>query len=939
MGALRTAWRSLRQTGRSADPGVQVEWFGSGAIVSADNDSPYRLWQLLTAAAVPSDDFLIVPSGRALRHPAGIDALRDATLRAAEESGRNRIWIAAAGIGRPDDVHAGWLHHIAVRTGVQLLAPDGPIEATPDGTLYVAGATGGWGWRSFLEEGRCPVAGNRCPLPDWERVLPDRSIPVGGLWLDPIPAGVALRAGPVPTSPQDAAFRVPVDPDGPTLVIRHFGGPVVEPSRIVEVFAGLPARTPVRLEVRHAQGPVNAGWLDALAGALYGAADPAGPRRTRQVIFRPAALLDLGWQRTGQRLFRSHAEPRLLAEVIPAGILIRPDGVYTSDGLAIFDPRTRTLTVGADGVTASAALVEPLSRMLEAAPADPIGPVRLTLAGETDGRWRDRLIDAALRGGLLVGAGALAWEAADSGAPAAAHPAAEAPTGDVFAKVVPWAGYDVLEGDTGGRMIGGFEEDTPVLGGAVPAQWPAVSTTSAASGSGDWQPAAPAADGWQQRGTAASGGWEHGAPASGGWEQEVAASGGGQVAPASQGWGTGAAEFGAPATGADDPGTDSGAVPHPGVTPDEAHVTAEASAPDGGMAYLVPGRRPDGAERQTRPAGPDPNPPAAPETEVAEAPTLPGAELPTAAVPPAAMGLMVTSGPDSAAESGGTTVVTPPGAMPVLATAPARKQGDLESDSDDQAAFAAGLGANFHDSITTVNAALAAWPALRRDTSPAAKTDLVAIRTYLSHTKLGATYLNGVLRAGRRPQLDGYVPCLLSGLNRMPPCRRVMVTQARLPVPAGELYREGAILVEPGFRNVGGSLTHTVARTDVDYLIWSRSARQITMLSEFPDFDEAVFLAGTRFKVLAVRGDTGDGKKKKEEVRVPSSAVLLRELLPGETSPESELDDTDRSALNRLDKALTRRRASTIEPIEDPDLIRRLLGGPLGYVDAPDGAA
>ena len=238
----------------------------------------------------------------------------------------------------------------------------------------------------------------------------------------------------------------------------------------------------------------------------------------------------------------------------------------------------------------------------------------------------------------------------------------------------------------------------------------------------------------------------------------------------------------------------------------------------------------------------------------------------------------------------------------------------------------------------TRNAALAAWPALRRDTSPAAKTDLVAVRTYLSHPTLGAPHLNAVLRAGRDPEPAGYVPCLVSGLDRLPPCRRVLLTQGRLPAPATALYREGAILVEPGFRNVGGSLTHTVPHTDVDYLIWSRDARQITMLSEFPGFDEAVFLAGTRFKVLAVRGAADEGKTKKE-VRVPPSAVLLRELLPGESSPAGELDEADRSALGRLDRALTRRRAATIAPIEDPEHVARLVGPPLGYVDAPGGAA
>jgi hypothetical protein len=902
MDALRAAWRSLRQTGRAAEPGVQVEWFGSGVIVSADNDSPYRLWQLLTAAAVPSDDFLIMPSGRALRHPSGYDVLRETTLRAAEESGRSRIWIAASGLGRPDYVHAGWLQEIAVSTGVQLLAPDGPIESTPDGTLYVAGATGAWGWRSYLEEGRCPVAGNRFPLPEWERVLPDQSIAVGGgMWLDPIPAGVALRAGAVPTTPEDAVFRVPVDPDGPTLAIRHFGAPPADPARLVEIFATLPPRMPVRVEIRHATGPLpDAGWLDALTAALGGgrAADPDGPRRSRQVIFRPASLLELGWQRTGRRLFRSHTEPRLLAEVIPAGILIRPEGMYTSEGLAIFDPRTRTLTVGAGGMTASAALVEPLSRMLESAPADPIGPVRLDLAGDAEDVLRDRLFAAALRGGLLVGG-----EAYVSAAPETVESAPE----QVFAAVVPWAGYDVLESESEQEIISGYEEATPTFAPAGSPNWPVpmMTTTSGPAVSSASVPAA--------------------APATAVQSAPVPATAPPMTATASASEGA----------------------------PEVAHATAQAApagtpAPGAGMAYLQPGQRPETPVAGTAPptrAAPLPPPPAPP---VSTAPPVPPAPVTSAPpVPPAASpafaagDLAERSGPQIAVSSGPDLPSTPDaapvpvGVAPEIAATPVRQSGGLDSEPEDQQHFQAGLGRHFNDSITTVNAALAAWPALRRDTSPGAKTDLVAVRTYLTHARYGSVHLNAALRSRQQPPFNGYVECLVSGLNRLPPCRRTMVAQGRLPVPASRLYTEGAILVEPGFRNAGGSLSHTVQGADVDYLIWSRSARQVGPLSEFPTFDEAVFLAGTRFKVLAVRGETGDVKKKKE-IQVPSNAVLLRELLPGEEASASGLDDTDRSVLTRLERALARRRATSgVEPIDEPELIARLLGPPLGYLDAP----
>jgi len=218
--------------------------------------------------------------------------------------------------------------------------------------------------------------------------------------------------------------------------------------------------------------------------------------------------------------------------------------------------------------------------------------------------------------------------------------------------------------------------------------------------------------------------------------------------------------------------------------------------------------------------------------------------------------------------------------------------------------------------------------------SAQAKTDLVAVRVFFGRSELGAARLNARLRAGHQRELPGYLSCLVSGLRRLPPCRRAMLCQGRLAVPARRLYPEGATLVEPGFRSVSGAGL-AVEGADVDYLVWSRTARQAGALAGLQELDEAVFLAGARFKVLAVReGDPPPA----EEVAIPTTAVLLREMLPGE--PEtSGLDEADRTALTRLERALRRRWSAAAQPLTDEEAIDRLAGPPIGYVEHDAAAA
>lgn len=837
-------WR--RRTVRAGPPCADelfVEWHGSAAVLSQVDDPPSLLWQMLRTAAAASDDVLVMTSERAVRSPACGAVLRTVVEGAAGEWGVGRVWVAANGLGRPDEAYATWLTRLAARTRVELLAPDGPVHATPDGTLYAAGGTGAWGWRSFRPGAGSPVVGNRYPVPSWERALPDHPMVVSGLVADPVPAGVLLRtSAAAPAVPGDPAFDVPVDPHGPTLVLRHIGEPPVDPRSLAGIFAGLSARTTVRIETAlldPTTPPPRVDWLDALAAALdesaTASADPITvpePGDRRRTSCQPPPLLSAGWVRIGSRLYRHANESDLLAEVVPSGVLLRTAGARRPDGMAFVDPGDWVLAVD---VRASDRLVDQLCRVLVEAGGAP----GLALVGQADDATTVRL-EAALR------------------AAATPPPAVRKEAGVTSAVVAdispPPSAIDESVRDAGSARL------------ALPLS-PRLSSNSASAGPSE----APVLS---RRPVAA--------PA-------VAAHR--RVEPA------------APVAPAEGPRTDFGRP----AAEDLVHDPAP------------PGRPPAGMPQVMTSAGPYLDEPERPAVAGVPAPRVEGPFAPQRAGP-------------AAAHTDGSPV-------PRYSPAVAEPVEDRASTAEEQRDLAASLGPAFTDSITTVNAALAAWPALRQGISASAKTDFVAVHVFLGRSDERAARLNARLRAGHLPNLPGYLPCLVSGLRRLPPYRRVMLCQGRLAAQARHLYPEGGLLVEPGFRSVSGATDLAAEGADVDFLVWSRTARQAGALAERQDLDEAVFLAGARFKVLAVH----EGPTSAHRAGIPATAVLLREVLPGE-QPTSGLDDADRTTLTRLERTLTRRRSATPRLLTDTDTdtIGRLVGPPIGYledVEAPTGVA
>lgn len=235
------------------------------------------------------------------------------------------------------------------------------------------------------------------------------------------------------------------------------------------------------------------------------------------------------------------------------------------------------------------------------------------------------------------------------------------------------------------------------------------------------------------------------------------------------------------------------------------------------------------------------------------------------------------------------------------------------STSGEQARFSAAAGNAFTDGLSLVNSALATWPALRRSEA-GSKADYVAVCLYLTRGSAGAVQVNRALRAGREVPIEGYLACLVSGFGRLPVHRRVVLRQSK----GEQRWAVGSVLTDPGFVSAGVRHDVTVPGAEADLLIWPRSARRTSELGANRPIDEAVFLPGRQFKILAVRA--AEGNEDSDGPSVPRTAVLLRELAPG----ESTVDHLDAAALAKLDLAWQRRRESTVRLVDDPEVVARL---------------
>ncbi|NGY65981.1 hypothetical protein G7043_44555 [Lentzea sp. NEAU-D13] len=239
---------------------------------------------------------------------------------------------------------------------------------------------------------------------------------------------------------------------------------------------------------------------------------------------------------------------------------------------------------------------------------------------------------------------------------------------------------------------------------------------------------------------------------------------------------------------------------------------------------------------------------------------------------------------------------------------------DRPSTPAEQTRLATSAGAHYTEALAAVNVALSAWPMLKPD----AKADYVAVCLYLGRGVGGAVSLAESLAEGREP-FDGYLPCLVSGLRRLPTHRKVVLRQER--VGKESPYTAGSVLCEPGFLSASAELDVTTASADLDQLIWPVSARRTSELIMGRTVDEVVFPVGRRFKALALRThepEDGTGP------RAPRTALLSRELLPDEDPQSPQALERDRTVLPRLERAWQDRQIAELRLVEEPDALARL---------------
>jgi hypothetical protein len=201
------------------------------------------------------------------------------------------------------------------------------------------------------------------------------------------------------------------------------------------------------------------------------------------------------------------------------------------------------------------------------------------------------------------------------------------------------------------------------------------------------------------------------------------------------------------------------------------------------------------------------------------------------------------------------------------------------------------LSKQYDATASSVARILSENPGLRlggNDADSDVLTDLVALRLYLTGQFAG---IDAALRAAK---VGPHVPvarCVASGLRRLPSYRGPLRTSAAPSKEQIRWYGTQNLVTEwsffPALTSVGLAMPGSA-----DFEIWSLSARRTDMIDP-SSADQAVFLPGTRFKVLSVE----DGAR--PEIR-------LRELTGAEVEADGTVHSTpglDALALAGLEEA------------------------------------
>lgn len=139
--------------------------------------------------------------------------------------------------------------------------------------------------------------------------------------------------------------------------------------------------------------------------------------------------------------------------------------------------------------------------------------------------------------------------------------------------------------------------------------------------------------------------------------------------------------------------------------------------------------------------------------------------------------------------------------------------------------------------------------------------DLAALAHYTGpgYQDLNFALREGALDASQQARVDA----LHKALEKLPMYEGAVVRGTNLPADVLEQYRPGEIITEPAFTST--STDHTVALSptfagNTEFRIWSTTGRDVSSVSMFPDEQEILFPAGSKFYVISKTVDPLTGR-------------------------------------------------------------------------------
>jgi hypothetical protein len=417
-------------------PGLFIEQRGANLMIRLRGDTDSHEYSMFSAIASLPGNSVVMTSIAALSSRDLPQAVNQAALQAlgsmpGPPAPTHRLWLALAGLGRPDTGVRPWPQRLAEDLGVEVLAPQGALSLIPGGLLFTGGDLV---WRRFRRGDTSRPWGARHPQPDWEAQLPPGLVAAAGLTVEAIPAGLLVRAeGEPPTPADDPVCAVAVHAARPRLVLGRLGEEMPSPDRIAALVSMFPPTLANGLELVPHSTEASSGWFTELAAELgrdvraatglpmYGldgrvhviAHDTDGNQLLRHaatsVRHDPDGTVEVleatppptGWVGVGPTFHRlpSALRPTLnepVAEVVPAGFALVPlnaAGGRHASARRVADPQRLTITVGLPQTPLPSWGPGMLSKLLSGLGTDARARLRVLVPADTTAEQKRALLE------------------------------------------------------------------------------------------------------------------------------------------------------------------------------------------------------------------------------------------------------------------------------------------------------------------------------------------------------------------------------------------------------------------------------------------------------------------------------------------------------------------------------------------------------------------